>query len=123
MEEALSIRSTALTNDCILRISKVLNNGEDYEACMNHVLEELTWGTESVGVVFVDVNGLKKINDTQGNAAGDEALRLVARQLSTEYGAGNVYREGGVLLPARPPVAPCRASDSGAPSEARLSRR
>lgn len=258
VEEALSTRSTALTNDCILRISKVLNNDEDYEACMNHALEELsdiihpdrlyvletdgktvsntfewcaqgisseidslqglgydeyiggwekflehdtsvlipdiemlreddpvdyrnlkrqgierilnapfyikgrlagylgadnyelndlintravlescsyfigakitnqrlvdrldylsnydaltgaknrnalltaveepTWGTESVGVVFVDVNGLKKINDTQGHAAGDEVLRLVARQLSTEYGAGNVYREGG----------------------------
>ena len=58
-------------------------------------VEELTGGTKSVGVVFVDVNGLKKINDAQGHAAGDEVLRLVARHLSTEYGAGNVYREGG----------------------------
>lgn len=258
MEESLSTRSTALTNDCILRISKVLNNGEDYDACMNHALEELSdiihpdrlyvletdgknvsntfewcaagisseidslqnlsydeyiggWekflehdtsvlipdiemlkdddpvdyhnlkrqgikrilnapfyckgelagylgadnyelsdvintravlescsyfigakitnqrlverldylgnhdvltgaknrnallsvvdelsaGTESVGVVFIDVNGLKKINDAQGHAAGDEVLCLVARQLSFEFGAQNVYREGG----------------------------
>jgi hypothetical protein len=255
VEESLSTRSTALTNDCILRISKVLNNGEDYEACMNHALEELSeiihpdrlyvletdgktvsntfewcapgisseidslqnlnydeyiggWekflehdtsvpipdiemlkdddpvdyhnlkrqgikrilnapfyckgelagylgadnyelsdvintravlescsyfigakitnqrlverldylgnhdvltgaknrnallsavdelseGTESVGVVFIDVNGLKEINDTQGHAAGDEVLCLVARQLSFEFGAKNVYR-------------------------------
>lgn len=258
MEESLSTRSTALTNDCILRILKVLNNGEDYEACMNHALEELsaiihpdrlyvletdgktvsntfewcaagisseidslqnlsydeyiggwekflehdtsvlipdiemlkdddpvdyrnlkrqgierilnapffckgelagylgadnyelsdvintravlescsyfigakiinqrlverleylgnhdvltgvknrnallsvvdelTGGTESVGIVFADVNGLKKINDTQGHPAGDEVLRLVASRLSDEFGTDNVFREGG----------------------------
>lgn len=47
-------------------------------------------------VVSVDMNDLKQINDGQGHAAGDEALRTVAGCLV--HGAGrekNVYRIGG----------------------------
>jgi diguanylate cyclase (GGDEF)-like protein len=39
-----------------------------------------------VSVVLCDINGLKHINDTFGHTAGDELLRLVARQLSAEAG-------------------------------------
>ena len=41
------------------------------------------------------MNGLKILNDTQGHAAGDEVLRLVASRLSEEFGTDNVFREGG----------------------------
>ena len=72
----------------------VLTGAKNRNALLS-VVDELSAGTESVGVVFIDVNGLKKINDAQGHAAGDEVLCLVARQLSFEFGAQNVYREGG----------------------------
>jgi diguanylate cyclase (GGDEF)-like protein len=34
---------------------------------------------ERLVVAFIDVDGLKKVNDTRGHAAGDELLNLVAR--------------------------------------------
>ncbi|MBR5108804.1 MAG: GGDEF domain-containing protein [Clostridia bacterium] len=48
-------------------------------------------------VIFsVDVNGLKKVNDTMGHAAGDELLIAAAQCLSAAIGPiGKVYRTGG----------------------------
>ncbi|MBE5891056.1 MAG: diguanylate cyclase [Lachnospiraceae bacterium] len=48
------------------------------------------------GVVSIDMNDLKKINDNQGHAAGDMALRTVAQCLYKGAGKGkNIYRIGG----------------------------
>lgn len=38
----------------------------------------------SVGVLMVDIDRLKQLNDTHGQAAGDVALQTVARTLTTE---------------------------------------
>ena len=37
--------------------------------------------TCSVGVIFTDLNGLKRINDSQGHGAGDALLRNAASAL------------------------------------------
>ena len=57
-----------------------------------------------VGVLFCDVNRLKRINDILGHAAGDSVLRHVAAQLETAVGHGDtVSRYSGdkfvILLP------------------------
>lgn len=58
----------------------------------------------SLGVIFIDLNGLKSINDHQGHLAGDTALQAVASLLSECFGADDTYRTGGdefvIFLPA-----------------------
>jgi diguanylate cyclase (GGDEF)-like protein len=51
---------------------------------------------ESVSVVLIDINELKRINDRHGYDAGDEALRLVAGVLKQSIRPGDlVVRWGG----------------------------
>ena len=47
------------------------------------------------GLFFVDVNGLKSVNDSKGHLAGDELLKDVAVTLSEIFADHEVYRVGG----------------------------
>jgi diguanylate cyclase (GGDEF)-like protein len=49
-----------------------------------------------ITVIVIDVNGLKKINDTYGHHTGDEALKTVASFLEVSIGEkADIYRIGG----------------------------
>lgn len=50
---------------------------------------------ESVGVVYLDMNGLKLINDTLGHDAGDRLLKKCADIIRDSFQIGNHYRVGG----------------------------
>jgi diguanylate cyclase (GGDEF)-like protein len=59
-------------------------------------LNELQRYGRGFGVVFIDVDGLKKINDGHGHMAGDEVLRAVADTLTTNLRSSDlVGRWGG----------------------------
>ncbi len=58
-------------------------------------IEELEKVSSMAGLVFADLNGLKQINDTNGHAAGDEAIKGAANMLFRFCGSNNVYRNGG----------------------------
>ncbi len=66
------------------------------------VIEQMN-GTEPLGIIFCDVNGLKYTNDNQGHAAGDKLLKDVAHVLLTYFRRQDVYRISGdefvVVLP------------------------
>ena len=52
-------------------------------------------GETNVGVVYMDLNGLKEINDKKGHAEGDNALREMARRICNMFGGHTAYRVGG----------------------------
>lgn len=56
-------------------------------------------------IVVCDVNGLKKINDTQGHKVGDEYIRRACKMVCEVFSHSPVYRVGGdefvVLLAGR----------------------
>ena len=49
---------------------------------------------EKVGAAYIDLNGLKQINDNQGHEAGDTFIRSAAHVLSSIF-PENTYRIGG----------------------------
>lgn len=67
--------------------------------CYNRVHLETAKGlyetSKSCGVVFIDVNNLKKMNDIFGHEAGDALLRSAASKLKFWDNYGDVYRMGG----------------------------
>ena len=59
------------------------------------VLEELReQALKRTGVAYIDLNGLKNVNDRQGHDAGDRLIRRAAAVISGVF-AGQAYRIGG----------------------------
>ena len=50
---------------------------------------------KTIGVVFADLNGLKRVNDADGHDAGDELLRNAARAMLDVFNDEEVFRVGG----------------------------
>lgn len=49
-----------------------------------------------IGLMFIDLDGFKAVNDTHGHDAGDHVLRIVAERLSANVrGADTAARQGG----------------------------
>lgn len=48
-----------------------------------------------IGVMYVDVNDLKKVNDRQGHDAGDIILVDLGKMLKAYWGSIDTYRVGG----------------------------
>ena len=66
--------------------------------CYDEDLKEIRKGVlaEDFVLFSVDVNGLKRVNDTKGHAAGDELIKGAADALALSVGKkGKVYRTGG----------------------------
>lgn len=58
------------------------------------LLESIKISKENAGVLYVDLNGLKKINDQQGHEKGDEFIKNACSFLQQCF-SNNVYRIGG----------------------------
>ncbi len=63
---------------------------------LNHALARAGRQGEPVGLLYMDLNRFKEINDTLGHAAGDKVLHEVARRLrTTARDSDTVVRLGG----------------------------
>jgi diguanylate cyclase (GGDEF)-like protein len=78
---------------------------------MNNFVDALSDGRispgKSVGVLFADLNGLKRVNDSQGHAAGDALIRAAYRVLRDVFKDEEIFRAGGdeftVIVPGTTP--------------------
>ncbi len=52
-------------------------------------------GETNFGVVYMDLNGLKEINDKNGHGEGDSAIKEIAAVIRSVFGKYDCYRIGG----------------------------
>jgi diguanylate cyclase (GGDEF)-like protein len=83
-----------------------LENHRSFHDDLTVAMQARTQRGATFALMAVDLDGLKRINDTRGHQAGDEYLRQASRFLRQAVGdAGTVYRTGGdefmALLPDR----------------------
>ena len=50
---------------------------------------------ETIGVVYCDITGLKRVNDGEGHSAGDQLIRRCCQCLRTVFGDYGLFRIGG----------------------------
>lgn len=70
-----------------------LNDRHPYLAKLNYYKK--SQASRTVGVAFMDLNGLKEANDELGHDAGDELLISAGQIISQAFGHDYVYRVGG----------------------------
>lgn len=73
-------------------LTGVMNRNE-----MNNYVDALAKrpSSESVGVVFADLNGLKAVNDGEGHVAGDTLLKNAANAMREVFAVHEIFRAGG----------------------------
>ena len=99
------ILSAEIANDQNVKKMKIMSStdlltGVYNRNAMNNRISYDVNGEEEIvkpfGVFFIDVNGLKTINDTQGHLAGDNLLKDVATTLKElKSDKAEIYRVGG----------------------------
>ena len=63
---------------------------------LESMLEERAMGPFAGAVAMVDLNNLKRLNDSAGHASGDAAIQMVARALRSQFRIHDlIYRVGG----------------------------
>ena len=66
---------------------------------MNERVDRLVYGEdelpEQMRIVYADLNGLKRVNDTEGHEAGDRLLKKAAALLKASFGEYEIFRAGG----------------------------
>lgn len=63
-----------------------------------YALDEYLEGVDhskSIGVVYCDISGLKRVNDEQGHMAGDELIRKAGKCLEMIFQKKELFRIGG----------------------------
>ena len=58
-------------------------------------IQNISASDQKIGIIYLDINGLKDINDTYGHARGDEVITAAAMYMKKVFPEANIYRIGG----------------------------
>ncbi|MBO7663027.1 MAG: GGDEF domain-containing protein [Clostridia bacterium] len=72
-----------------------LMNRTAYYESVQHIDDRIRNGTAHFSLLMIDVNFLKKVNDTYGHDNGNVYLKKAAEMISAAFGAEHLYRIGG----------------------------
>ncbi len=104
MELTTFVLTAEISNHLMVKKMKVMSStdlltGVLNRNAMNNRISDNDTGASRIsmpfGVFFIDVNGLKVVNDTKGHIAGDELLKDVATTLREIFEGQEIYRVGG----------------------------
>jgi len=104
LELTTFILGTEIRNHLLLKRLKILSSkdmltGVQNRNQMNNLVDMMSDGRISsgkpVGVLYADLNGLKKMNDTAGHSSGDELLRTATQILGKLFRQDDIFRAGG----------------------------
>ena len=93
---AVTERAEASRNAAFHDLLTGLPNRALFSDRLEHGLAQAKRHDRSLAVMFIDLDGFKKINDTHGHEAGDEVLKLIsARLMASTRDDDTVSRHGG----------------------------
>lgn len=73
-----------------------LRNRNSLDETMQQVFAAADRNSHKVGILLIDLNKFKEINDTHGHAAGDEVLKVTAQRLKIAARSSEmIFRVGG----------------------------
>ena len=72
-----------------------IRNKTAYDSMVEKIDAEIAEGKDRFGVVMIDLNYLKKINDTCGHEKGDQTIRHLCQLVCATYQHSPVFRIGG----------------------------
>ena len=72
-----------------------LMNKLSYTECMDRLDRQVKDGTARFSVTMIDLNFLKRLNDTYGHDKGDAAINLLAAYIKKTYPVKSSFRIGG----------------------------
>ncbi len=75
-------------------LTGVLNRNEMNNRVMQLSIDDRP-DRPNIGIIFADLNGLKRMNDNHGHAAGDKLIKDAAKILKKVFGQAEIYRAGG----------------------------
>lgn len=95
--------SSSIASDQLIRRLKILSSVDILTGVlnrneMNERIDRVVSGEDHIrnlGIVFADINGLKRVNDDQGHFSGDQLLKKAAEILRTVFKRCDIYRAGG----------------------------
>ena len=103
LELATFFVTSELASDLLVRRLKVLSSMDMLTGVMNrnemnNRIDRIVSGEDemrNLGIVFADLNGLKRVNDDKGHISGDQLLKQAAGVLQEVFPEGSIFRAGG----------------------------